>query len=151
MRSIECALVDFGARVLYPSHPMSEEEDLFALYAQPREEVEASTLLSYNEYMHLLDCVMLHRDYELHPRTYAAKPWMLEEFLAGPVSTLELLAQHLGALLGADLYRAYLAGRFSRRAVRSLFFRKLADGNAREAYFSTVRRIRNRRTERLAA
>jgi Uncharacterized iron-regulated protein len=152
-RALECALVDFGARVLYPSHPLSEEEDIFVLYAQPREEVEANTLLSYRDYMHMLDCVMLHRDYELHPRSYAVKPWMmqLQEFHSGAVSTLELLAQHLGALLGADLYRAYLAGRFSRRAARSLFFRKLGEGNAREAYFRTVKRIRPRRAERLAA
>lgn len=150
-RTMENALVDFGARILYPSHPLSEEEDIFALYAQPREEIEASTLLPYRDYMHMLDCVMLHRDYERHPRSYAVKPWMLQEFLEGAVSTLELLAQHLGALLGADLYRAYLAGRLSRRAARSLFFRKLASENARKVYFATVKRIRPRRVERLVA
>lgn len=150
-RALEYALVDFGARILYPSHPLSEEEDIFALYAQPREEVEATTLLSYRDYMHMLDCVMLHRDYELHTRSYTAKPWMLQEFLEGGVSTLELLTQHLGALLGADLYRAYLAGRFSRRASRSLFFRKLNEGNVQDVYFATVKRIRQRRTERSAA
>jgi hypothetical protein len=150
-QALEHALTHFGARVLYPSHPVSEEEDLFAFYEQPRDEVEASTLLSYLEYMQMLDCVALHRDYELYPNSYAAKPRALQELLSGPVSTHRLLAQHLGALLGGDLYRAYLAGRLSRRESRSLFFRRLSRGAARDLYFATARKVRQRKSDLLAA
>jgi hypothetical protein len=147
---LEHAMIDFGARVLYPSHPMSEEEDIVALYAEPREEVEAQTLLSYREYMRVLDCVMLHRDYELHWRSYSGRPALLQEFLNGPAGTLDLLAQYLGKLLSGDLYRAYLRGRFSRRDARGLFFRKLSLGGEKEFYFLTAGKVR-RRTEFLAA
>jgi len=146
-RALEHAMVDFGARVLCPSHPASEEGDLFSLYAEPREEVEAGTLLPYRDYMRILDCVMLHRDYELNSRSYTAKPTLLEDFLSGSSATRPLVAKYLGELLGSDLYRAYLAGRFSRSAARSLFFRKLNTGSAREIYFATVRRVRQRRTD----
>jgi hypothetical protein len=150
-QALEHALTHFGARVLYPSHPVSEEEDLFAFYDQPRDEVEASTLLSYAEYMRMLDCVAVHRDYELYPRSYTAKPRALQEFMSGPVSTHGLLAQHLGALLGGDLYRAYLSGRLSRREARSLFFRRLSQGSARDLYVATVRKVRQRKADLLAA
>jgi len=146
-RAMEHAVVDFGARVLCPSHPANEEEDLVSLYAEPREEVEASTLLPYRDYLRVLDCVMLHRDYELNSRSYTAKPTLLEEFLSGPSAMRPLVAKYLGELLGSDLYRAYLAGRLSRSAARSLFFRKLHTGVAREIYFATVRRVRQRRTD----
>jgi hypothetical protein len=146
-RALEDALLDFGARVLYPSHSVSEEEDLFALYAEPREEVEANTLFSYREYICILDCVMLHRDYELHSRSYAVQPPLLRDLLGRPERSLSLIAQYLGRLLGSDLYRAYLAGRFSRCDARSLFMKSLNNGGARELYFTTVRRVRKRRTE----
>jgi hypothetical protein len=148
---LEHALVDFGGRVIYPSHPVSEEDQLLCLYGETREEVEAKTFLPYREYIRMLDCVMLHRDYEVHHNRYAAKPALLEEFLAGPQTSLELLAQHLGALLGGDLYRSYVSGRFSRSEARSLFFRRLTTGTAKETYFSIVRRVRPRRADLLAA
>lgn len=148
---LEDALVDFGARVIYPSHPLSEEDQLLSFYSEAREEIEARTLLPYREYIRILDCVMLHRDYEVHRNSYAAKPALLEQFLAGPPGALELLAQHLGALLGGDLYRAYVSGRFSRSEARALFFRRLTTGAAEEIYFSIVRRVRPRRVDLLAA
>jgi hypothetical protein len=150
-RVLEHALVDFGARVLYPSRPVNEENDLCSLYSQAEDTLEAEMLLSTQEHVRILDCVMLHRDYELHSRSYARKPDLLQEFLSAPVMTLELLAKYLGELLGSDLYRAYIAGRISRRETRSLFFRKLAAGDAREIYFSTVRRVRQGRADLLAA
>ena len=150
-RVLEHALVDFGARVLYPSRPFNEEDDLCSLYAQAEDELEATIPLSNQEHMRILDCVMLHRDYELHSRSYATKPALIQEFLSAPAMTLELLASYLGELLGSDLYRAYIAGRFSRRELRSLFFRKLAASDAREIYFATVRRVRQGRADLLAA
>jgi hypothetical protein len=62
-----------------------------------------------------------------------------------------VLAKYLGELLGSDLYRSYIAGRTSRRETRSLFFRNLAEGDAREIYFATVRRVRQGRADLLAA
>ncbi|PYS20245.1 MAG: hypothetical protein DMF72_21670 [Acidobacteria bacterium] len=149
-RALEHALVDFGARVLYPSHPVKEEDNLCSLYSQGQEELDAGIPLSTQEHTRILDWVMLHRDYELHSRSYATKPALLHEFLSAPVMTLEVLAKYLGDLLGSDLYRAYIAGRLSRREARSLFFRKLAAGS-REAYFATVRRVRQGRADLLAA
>ncbi|HVH85938.1 MAG TPA: hypothetical protein VM912_04385, partial [Terriglobales bacterium] len=151
LRAMEEALVHFGARVLYPSHLLNEEEDLFSMYAGAREEVEASTGLRYRECMRLLDSVVLHRDYELHARSYATRPALLEELLTGTETSTALLANHLGELLGGDLYRAYLAGRLSRHEARSLFFRRLRKGSARAIYFSVVARVRQRRSDLLAA
>jgi len=147
--ALEHALLHFGAQVLYPSETASEDE-LLSLYSTPKEEIEASTLLSYREYIRVLDCVMLHRDYECHRGSYAAPPPLLRELLSSPQGATVLAAQ-LGQLLGGDLYRAYLAGVISRRAIRSLFFRKLQGGKAREIYFSLARSVRSTRNNSLAA
>ncbi len=149
LRALERALVHFGAYVLYPSETANEDE-LLSLYSIPKEEIEASTLLSYREYLRVLDCVMLHRDYERHRCSYAAPPALLREILSSPAAAM-VLATQLGQLLGGDLYRAYLAGSIGRRAVRSLFFRKLQSGKAREIYFSLARSARSTRTKPLAA
>jgi hypothetical protein len=117
----------------------------------PKEEIEAGTLLSYREYMRVLDCVMLHRDYERHRRSYAAPPALIRELLSSSSAGAMVLATNLGQLLGGDLYRAYLAGLISRRTIRSLFFRKLQGGKAREIYFSLARSVSSARTKPLVA
>ena len=149
--ALEQALIHFGSRVLYPSHMGDEEEDLFSAYLVPREELESLTAIPYREYMRMLDCVVLHRDYELYTRSYRAKPAQLEKFLSGSEAATRCLATKLGQLLGGDLYRAYLGGRLSRNDARSLFFRRLRRGNAQEIYFTLVRRVRLRRSNFVAA
>ena len=148
--ALEHALIHFGAQVLYPSATANEDE-LLSLYSTPKEEIEAGTLLSYREYMRVLDCVILHRDYECHRRSYAAPPALLRELVSSSPSAATVLATQLGQLLGGDLYRAYLAGFISRRTIRSLFFRKLRAGKAREIYFSLARSVRSARTKPLVA
>ena len=147
--ALEHALVHFAAQVLYPFETASEDE-LLSLYSTPKEEIEAGTLLSYREYMRVLDCVMLHRDYECHRSSYSAPPALLRDWLSSSPA-VTVLATQLGQLLGGDLYRAYLAGLISRRSIRSLFFRKLQRGKAREIYFSLARSVRATRTNPLAA
>ena len=145
-QTMEHALMDFGARILYPSHPVNEENDLLSLYAEDSADADTATLLSTRERAKVLDCVMVHRDYEVHSRSYAVKPWLLQDVLFAPTPMLALLSKHLGELLGSDLYRAYIEGRFGRSAARSLMFRKLTCGGARDHYFNIVRRVRGRRS-----
>ena len=148
-RALENGLAEFGARILYPSRPAVAEDTLHSLYSEEPEDYPA-LLLSTREHTRVLDSVMLHRDYELHSRAYAAKPRLLDEIISAQGTMAELLAKYLGELLGNDLYAAYIEGRFSRSAARSLMFRKLNNGGARELYFSIARRIR-RRSRSLAA
>lgn len=148
--ALEYALVQFGAQVLYPSETANEDE-LLSLYSMPKEEVEASTLLSYREYMRVVDCVMMHRDYECHRRSYAAPPPLLRQLFSSSPNAAMVLARKLGQLLGGDLYRAYVAGLVSRRTIRSLYFRKLQGGRAREVYLSLVRSVRSTRINSPAA
>jgi uncharacterized iron-regulated protein len=50
--------------------------------------------------------------------------------------------EKLGYMLGSQLYDAYLAGRISKRYIRSLFFRKLNDSATRSTYFQIVKKAR---------
>ena len=146
------ALKDFGARVLHPARVMVKEADLFAGYAKPPEEVEQHTLYGYREYMQLMDFLVLHRDYELNLKRYIHKPPLVAEGLRFQGDKFLFVTRKLGALLGSELFGAYVAGRVSRRYVRSLFFRKLhLAGVAEESYFQCVGRVRTRKRADLAA
>lgn len=146
------ALRDFGARVLHPARAKVSEADLYALYSAPPAEIEQQTLYSYREHMQMVDFLVQHRDFELHSRRYVQPPPLVAEGLRFEGDKFAFVTRKLGALLGAELSRAYVEGRAGKRYLRSLFFRKLHLGlAARETYFECVRRIRVRRTANLAA
>jgi hypothetical protein len=146
-RILEHAFEHFGAHLLYPSQPIGSEDDLLSFY---EEASSPGVPLSAAEYVHVLDCALLHRDYELHAQSYAQKPPMLRDVSSWSNEMRELLALYLGQLLGSDLYRAYLKGTLSRIDGRSLMFRRLAHG-ARGIYFSAARRVRRSSARLLAA
>lgn len=149
---VDEALKDFGTRILHPARPMVGDADLYTLYAAPPEEIEQQTIYSYREYMQMVDFLVTHRDYELNARRYFQPPQLIAEGLQFEGEKSVFLTRKLGALLGGELFRAYLEGRASKRYIRSLYFRKLHSGDcARETYFECVRRIRARRQMNLAA
>jgi hypothetical protein len=146
------ALKDFGARVLHSARPLMREADLFQLYSTPPEEVEQQTLYSYREYMQLVDFLVLHRDYELNLSRYVHPPALVLAGLGLRGEKCAFLVRKLGALLGTDLFNAYVEGRTSKRYIRSLYFRNLQDARtAEQTYFECVRRIRVRPRSRLAS
>jgi hypothetical protein len=146
------ALKDFGPRILHPARPMSRDADLYALYACAPEEIERQMLCTYREYMQMVDFLVTHRDYELYGSRYVGSPQLIAEGLRFEGERLAFVVRKLGALLGSDLFTAYLEGRASKRYIRSLYFRKLhLEQSARDSYFQCVRRIRIRRPNRLAA
>jgi hypothetical protein len=146
------ALKDFGARVLHPARPISADADLYALYASDPEAIERGTLCSYRDYMRMVDFLVTHRDYELYGSRYAGSPQLMAEGFRFEGERLAYATRKLGALLGSDLFRAYVEGRAGRRYIRSLYFRKLHSGlSARDTYFECARRVRVRRGNRSAA
>jgi hypothetical protein len=151
VRVMQEALAFFGSRVLYPARPPVRESDLYALYAQPREEVEEQTIYSYREYMQMLDFLALHKDYESNLRHYHHTPELIHDGRQYSGEKFEFVTTRLGQMLGNQLYDAYLAGHVAKRFLRSLFMRKLGrPGAARVAYFAAVRKMAHR-ARRIAA
>ncbi|MBV8207906.1 MAG: ChaN family lipoprotein, partial [Acidobacteria bacterium] len=142
-RVMEIAIADFGARVLYPARPAVRESDLYSLYAAPREAIEEKSILSYRDYMRMIDFLVFHRDYERNLRKYWETPPLILEGRNYTGERFEFVARQLGQMLGTELYDAYISGAVPRRFVRSLLFRKLEKPEvARVGYFSIVRRTR---------
>jgi hypothetical protein len=142
---MEHALADFGARLLNPARPAVREADLFALYAASREELEPQIGFSYRDYMQMIDFVVFHKDYEINTRRYFAVPAVISTGRRYAGDKLAFVTRKLGALLGSQLYDAYLAGDLNKRFLRSLFFRKLEKpGVATAAYFIAARRARRK-------
>jgi hypothetical protein len=142
-RVMQEALAFFGSRVLYPARAPVRESDLYALYAQPREEVEEQTIYGYSEYMEMLDFLVLHKDYEINLRHYHHTPELIAIGRQFAGDKFEFVATRLGHMLGSQLYDAYLSGRIAKRFLRSLFMRKLRrPGAARVAYFAAVRKMK---------
>jgi heme-binding uptake protein ChaN (Tiki superfamily) len=145
-RVLEHALAYLGSRVLYPARPPVREADLYALYSQSQSEIESCHAYTCAEYMRMLDFLVLHKDYEGSTRRYVATPALIEEGVRFTGERFDFATRQLGHMLGTELYDAYVAGRISKRFLRSLFFHKEEGGQpAREFYFSIVRRTRRTR------
>jgi hypothetical protein len=128
------------------------EQDLYALYAQPREAVEERSIYSYRDYMQMLDFLVLHKDYEQNLRGWIEVPELLREGVRFSGERFSFLSRMIGQILGSEIYDAWIAGRVAKRTLRSLFFRPLdSPGAARTLYFTIVRRIRKTRKRLLAA
>ncbi|HZQ90505.1 MAG TPA: ChaN family lipoprotein [Terriglobales bacterium] len=152
VRTMEHALADFAARVLYPARPIVREQDLYALYTQTREAVEEQGICTYREYMHVADFLVMHKDYESNLSAYLDVPPLMREGVLLPGARGRFAAEMLGKLLGSQLYSAYVAGRVRKRFLRSLYCRALHQpGAARTAYFVAVRRTRMPKKKVLAA
>jgi hypothetical protein len=145
---LEEALIHFGSRVLYPAKKPIHDSDLYHAYARSREEIENAGR-SYADYMEMIDFIVLHRDYESNLRQYWYRPELLQTGLSFTGEKFTFVTHTLGQLLGTGLYEAYVAGRVTKRSIRSLFCRRFNEpGVARTAYFVTARRIRGGKVAR---
>lgn len=136
---MERALVTFGVRVLLPNYPLAREDDLQMLCSQPEEVIKEQTGFSHREFTELAGCLILHKEAEKR-RHWSVLPRCLPQVLALGRKKRSFLVQHLGAMLGAEMHEAYLAGVLSKSYLRSLFFRKThLPGAARKAYFEVAR------------
>jgi Haem-binding uptake, Tiki superfamily, ChaN len=138
---MERALVTFGVRVLLPHYPVMREGDLQALCSQPKEVIEEQMPFSYRQFLNLVSLVALHKAAE-KKRRWNTLPQAMTPAFTSTGRSREFLVQHLGAMLGAEMHEAYLAGALTRSYLRSLFFRKThLPGAAKKAYFELARRI----------
>ncbi len=145
-RVLEHALAYLGSRVLYPARPPVREADLYALYSHSQAEIESCHAYTYAEFMRMMDFLVLHKDYEGSTRRYVATPALIEEGVHFTGERFDFATRQLGHMLGTELYDAYVAGRVSKRFLRSLFFHKEEGGEpARDFYFAIVRRTRRSR------
>lgn len=140
---MERALITFGAKVLLPDFAVMRENDLVALRSQARDLSERQSPFSARDLNRLLEFLLLHREYELQPRRYKQIPELLASGMNCSGAKREFLVEHLGAMLGAELHDAYLAGVLSKSYLRSLFFRKThLPGVAKKTYFELAKQIR---------
>jgi hypothetical protein len=149
-RVVEHALGYFGSRVLYPARPTVSESDLLALSAQPQEAVDGQTIHSHRECMEMVDFLAQHKDFESNARRYSAVPGLIRQGIGFTGARFAFATEKLGYMLGSELYDAYLAGRLSKRYIRSLFFRKLNGSAARSIYFQIVHKASAPRKKVLA-
>ena len=141
---LEDALAYFGSRVLCPARPPLCEADLHDLYDQTHEDLEQQTSFNFADLMRMLDFLVLHRQFELHVEQYEETPQPIQKGIQLTGTKFQYLTRQLGHLLGSDLYDAYLEGRVTRAALRHLFLTRLeSPGQAREAYFSFVHKLRS--------
>jgi hypothetical protein len=142
-RALENALGYVGSRVMYPARPPLRETDLYELYEQTHEDLEQQSAFGFEEFVKLVDFMVLHREFELKPQRFSEVPKPIEEGVCLAGEKLEYVTRQLGYLLGSDLYNGYLEGRVTRGALRRLFLTHLEQpGAARNMYFSLVRKLR---------
>jgi len=92
--------------------------------------------------LHMVEFLLLHKESEGHERLHAELPRALATGIASTGKKRQFLVRHLGAMLGAEMHEAYLAGVLSKGFLRSLFFRKThLPGAAKKIYFELARRV----------
>jgi hypothetical protein len=139
---IDRAFTTFGARVLLPHYPAMRQADLRALHARPRATRENQLPFDGKEYREMIDFLELHKKSEGHGRLPAELPRAISTGIASTGKKREFLVRHLGAMLGAEMHEAYLAGVLSKSFLRSLFFCKThLPGAAKKIYFDLARRV----------
>lgn len=141
---MERALITFGVRVLLPNHPVAREADLQALCAQPEEVLEEQMPFCSAEFLELAGLLMLHKEAEKGRRADVLSH-ALSSVFSSTGKKRRFVVDHLGAMLGAEMHEAYVAGILNKSYLRSLFFRKThLPGAARKAYFEVSRAMRPR-------
>lgn len=140
---VEAALTVFGSRVLYPARTPLHEYDLYAMYAMDAASVAEKHRFAYRDYLQLVDFLVLHKDFEAHHARYWHMPEQLRQGIESQGQMRRFVVERLGAMLGNEIYDAYIAGRVSKRWLRSLFMRKTRLGYGfRQAYYEMARRTK---------
>ncbi|HEY2497067.1 MAG TPA: ChaN family lipoprotein [Candidatus Angelobacter sp.] len=138
---IDRAFITFGARVLLPHYPASRKDDFCSRsprFSGAKEEAAFTPL----EHRKMAEFLVLHKEEEGHARLRAELPRVIATGIASDGNKREFLVRHLGAMLGAEMHEAYLAGSLSTRYLRSLFFRKIhLPGVAKKTYFELARKV----------
>jgi hypothetical protein len=139
---IDRAFITFGARVLLPHYPVSRKDDFRAMKIPPCSTAEGEAAFSNREYRHMIEFLFLHKEAEGRARLRAELPRVIATGIVSDGNKREFLVRHLGAMLGAEMHEAYLAGALNTRFLRSLFFRKIhLPGVARKTYFELARKV----------
>jgi hypothetical protein len=139
---IDRAFITFGARVLLPHYPVMRQHDFRALSSRPQGAEGSQTVFSSREHREMIEFLVLHKESEGHARLRSELPRVLATGIASTGKKREFLVRHLGAMLGAEMHEAYLAGSMSKSFLRSLFFRKIhLPGVAKKTYFELARRV----------
>src|SRR5579859_5564848 len=139
---IDRAFITFGARVLLPHYPVMRQHDFQALSSRPHAAADSQTAFSPREHREMIEFLVLHKEAEGHARLRSELPRVLATGIASTGKKREFLVRHLGAMLGAEMHEAYLAGSMSKSFLRSLFFRKThLPGVAKKTYFELARRV----------
>jgi len=139
---IDRAFTTFGARVLLPHYPVMRQDDLFNLQLRPPAATAGQPPFDSKEYRKMIEFLALHKKSEGHGRQHAELLRALATGIASTGKKREFLVRHLGAMLGAEMHEAYLAGFLNKSFLRSLFFHKThLPGAARKIYFELARRV----------
>ncbi len=140
-RVLDGAAIYLGSRILYPARPPVREADYYVLYSQSRGSVESNSLCTYREYLEMIDFLLLHKDYELHRQEYGPAPRLIEAALQSSGWRFAFVTRELGLMLGTELYDAYVAGRLTKRTLRSLICRSRRTAEAAQLYFRLAQRV----------
>ena len=136
---LDRAFITFGTRMLLPHFPVRRRDDFRALNHQT---IEEQAVFSPREYRAMVEFLVLHKEEEGQARLRAELPRVIATGIASSGKKREFLVRNLGAMLGAEMHEAYLAGTINKSYLRALFFRKIhLPGVARKVYFELARKV----------
>jgi len=137
---LEHALACMGSRVLHPARAPFRDADLEELHDLTCEDLERQAGLKYPDVVDVIEFLSWYRHSSRTSR-HASADWT--RALAFTGQKWAYATERLGALLGSDLYDAYLEGRLGPPALRRLYLAHLEQpGEASEVYANLHARLR---------
>jgi hypothetical protein len=140
---LEEALGFFGSKLIDPSRNHFFETAFYQYYRKSREEIEAKTPYSYEDFNAIIHFILLHKKFE---RTYERYDEVPAEILVGIRSEprrANVLIHELGYFLGQQIYDGYREGRLTRREIAALFRRSFREsGSSLRAYLDLIEKVR---------
>ncbi|HVM92836.1 MAG TPA: ChaN family lipoprotein [Terriglobales bacterium] len=137
---LEHALACLGSRVLHPARAPFRDAELEELHDLTCEDLERQTGLNYPDVVDVIEFLSWYR-HSARAARHASADWTRALVFSG--RKWQFTTERLGALLGNDLYDAYLEGRLGPPALRRLYLAHLEQpGEASEVYANLQVRLR---------
>lgn len=139
---IEETLAFFTSKLIHPARNYFQESPFYRLYGKPREEVEAQSGHSQEEFDKIVRFILVHKRMEQKYADYAHVPEEILEGINADRRRVYILTHELGYFLGQQMYEGFQQKVITWEEISRLFRTRFDEsGSALNAYLSLAERL----------
>jgi len=124
---LEEAIGYFGAKIINPKRNHFRDGIFFKYYRKSKEIIEKETDYIYEDFMEIVEFIIVHKKFELNYQEMEEIPPLLYRGISSTGEKYVTLIHELGYFLGEQLYDGFHKGKISIRKIRSLFGKNFSE------------------------